>query len=156
MKIKYMNSVIFVEDVDRSRQFYTNVLGQKVIQDYGRYVGFDGGFGIWDREYAMSIIFCGKSKKPSSNSGQMELYFETDDLDAMIQHLKSHNVILIHELYTHDWGQRGFRIQDPDGIIVEIGEPIAVVIQRFYEQGLSTESIAEKTGMSISEIESYQ
>ncbi|MFC1569026.1 VOC family protein [bacterium] len=156
MNLKYMSSVVFVKDMDRSKRFYTEIFDQKIIQDYGRYVGFEGGFGIWEKEYALSIIFPEQSVKSSNDFNQMELYFETEDLDDTIKHLKSLNVSFIHELHTHDWGQRSVRVLDPDGTIIEISEPIATVIHRFFQQGLDADQIAEKTGMPLSEIKTYQ
>lgn len=155
MNLKYVNCVIFVRDIDRSRQFYTEIMRQKVIQDYGRYVGFESGFGIWEYEYAMSIIYPETRKTPSADSTQVELYFESDQLDLSIRALKANGVVFIHDLYEHEWGQRGIRIQDPDGVLIEISEPIVAVIRRFLNQGLSVETVSEKTGMPISEIESY-
>jgi hypothetical protein len=39
------------------------------------------------------------------------------------------------------------RLYDPDGHILEIGEPMESAVQRFHRQGWSINSIAEKTGM---------
>jgi catechol 2,3-dioxygenase-like lactoylglutathione lyase family enzyme len=156
MTMTYHSSVIFVEDVRQSRRFYTEILGQKVVQDYGRYIGFENGFGIWEREYAMSVIYPDQPIPAGSDRPQTELYFESDQLDRTIQILKDNHVHFIHDLYEHEWGQRGIRIQDPDGIIVEISEPISAVVRRFFDQRFTAEQIAGKTGMPISEIESYR
>jgi hypothetical protein len=42
-----------------------------------------------------------------------------------------------------------FRVYDPDGHIVEIGEPMPVVIHRFLAQGMSAEEAAERTSMPL-------
>jgi len=149
-----MSSVVFVDDVNRSRMFYTDVLGQKVTQDYGKYIGFEGGFGIWEKAYAMSVIYRDRTQQDHADSTGMELYFETETLDEVIARLRSCGVPFIHGLYTHDWGQRSIRIQDPDGFIVEIGEPISSVVRRFFQEGLRADQIAEKTGLPLSEVES--
>jgi hypothetical protein len=52
-------------------------------------------------------------------------------------------------LREQPWGQRVFRVYDPDGHIVEIGEPMPVVIQRFLAQGMSAEEAAERTSMPL-------
>jgi quercetin dioxygenase-like cupin family protein len=39
------------------------------------------------------------------------------------------------------------RLYDPDGHVIEIGEPMDITVRRFHQQGWSVERIAEKTGM---------
>ena len=42
-----------------------------------------------------------------SNSG--ELYFETEDMDAFYKHLESFDILYVHKLHEHPWGQRVVR-----------------------------------------------
>ncbi len=49
----------------------------------------------------------------------------------------------------HPWGQRAFRIYDPDNHIIEFAEPMSNVILRFHNDGLSIDEIAEKSLMSV-------
>jgi hypothetical protein len=58
-------------------------------------------------------------------------------------------VQFVHPLREHPWGQRVFRLYDPDGHIVELGEPMPVVIQRFLVQHMSAEEIAQRTSMPL-------
>jgi len=51
------------------------------------------------------------------------------------------------------WGQRGVRVYDPDGHIVEVGEPMWVVVQRFLAQGMSAAAVAERTSMPLAVVE---
>ena len=44
-KVKFICTLITVADMQRSRHFYENVLGQKVETDFGENVSF-GGFAI--------------------------------------------------------------------------------------------------------------
>lgn len=48
----------------------------------------------------------------------------------------------MHPLKEHIWGQRVIRFYDPDGHIIEVGEDMAMVAQRFLAQGMSAEAIA--------------
>jgi uncharacterized glyoxalase superfamily protein PhnB len=50
------------------------------------------------------------------------LYFEDADLEAAFGRIAG-AVELIHGIRREAWGQRVFRFFDPDGHIVEIGEP---------------------------------
>jgi hypothetical protein len=63
--------------------------------------------------------------------------------------LESFNVEFIHKIIEQPWGQRVMRFYDPDDYIIEIGEPIEVVIKRFAAQGLVTEEISEKSSMPV-------
>lgn len=144
-KLSFKNNVIFVSDVKVSKHFYKYTLGQEILDDFNRYVGFKGGFGIWQGAYASELIHGEADKRGRFGSGNGELYFETEDLDGMMRYLKEEEVPLIHEMIEHDWGQRGFRIHDPDGHIIEISEPMEAVVRRLASDGISEESIAQKT-----------
>jgi hypothetical protein len=78
-----------------------------------------------------------------------ELYFETGDLDTVLQRLMDVGVTLVHPLREQPWGQRVFRCFDPDGHIVEVGEPMPVVLSRYLSQGMSAEEAAERTSMPL-------
>jgi hypothetical protein len=56
---------------------------------------------------------------------------------------------LLHPLREQPWGQRVFRCFDPDGHIVEVGEPMPVVIGRYLSQGMSVEEATERTSMPL-------
>ena len=148
MSIKFQSSVIFVKDIEASRRFYEELLGQEVLMDHGPNVAFVGGFAIWQVDHAYQMIF----ERPSDEKGQLgrgtcELYFEDDDLDATEARLSDAGVQFVHPVREHPWGQRVFRLYDPDGHIVELGEPMPVVIQRFLAQGMSAEEVAQRTSM---------
>ena len=44
----------------------------------------------------------------------------------------------------HSWGQRVVRIYDPDKHIIEVGENIKIVCQRFLDSGMTVEQVAER------------
>ena len=48
--------VMLVKDVEKSKHFYNVILGQEIIMDFGRNVGFKGGLAIWERDYALDLI----------------------------------------------------------------------------------------------------
>ena len=50
------------------------------------------------------------------------LYFVSDDLDKDFARLAS-VANVVHPIKTEHWGQRVFRFRDPDGHLVEIGDP---------------------------------
>lgn len=150
MEIKLVSSVIFVKDIKASRRFYEEVLGQSVLMDHGPNVGFNGGFALWQRDHASQIIFGQVIADPSAVSQpEAELYFETGQLDEVMLRLDAAQVKYVHPLREQPWGQRVVRFYDPDQHIIEIGEPMPVVILRFLAQGLSVEAIAQRTSMPL-------
>ena len=150
MSIKYQSSVIFVKDIEASRQFYEGLLEQQVEMDFGPNVGFVGGFAIWQVEHAYQMIF-EHAPEDDRQLGRenLELYFESEDLDTVSARLSEAGVQFVHPIREQPWGQRVFRIYDPDGHTVELGEPIPVFIRRFLNQGMSAGKVAERTSMPL-------
>ena len=148
--IKYISSVLFVSDVNASRNFYENILGQKVALDHGECVTFSAGFAIMLKDFAHKIIFNGQNIETSSeqNTG-VELYFETDDIVGVRDSFLKQRVGFIHDIFEQPWGQRVFRIYDPDRYIVEFGEPMDIVIKRYIGQGMPAEETAARTSMPL-------
>ena len=56
---------------------------------------------------------------------------------------------MMHPIVEAPWGQRSFRVYDPDNHIVEFGEPMSTVIIRLYQLGMSPEEINKKSFMPI-------
>jgi len=142
----YHSSVYFVSDIEKSKKFYCDILNQKIENDFGRCVGFINGFSIWERSYALKMM--GLTEKDfSTNKKDAELYFEVLDLDALFLDLKTEKTIFVHELIEQPWAQRCFRIYDPDNHIIEFAEPMTVVIERLYDNGLTHNQIIKKSLM---------
>ena len=53
----YHSCVLLVKDIEKSKHFYNTILGQNIVMDFGRNVGFEGGLSIWEWEYALNLIF---------------------------------------------------------------------------------------------------
>ena len=137
--MKYISTLIAVSDMKKSKQFYHDVLGIKVVADFGANVTLDGGLVMQTMDTWKSFIRTDKVVLPN-NAG--ELYFEEEDLDAFLENLKQFDICYVHPLFEHRWGQRVVRFYDPDRHIIEVGEKLNMVILRFMEQGLSAEETA--------------
>jgi catechol 2,3-dioxygenase-like lactoylglutathione lyase family enzyme len=150
MTIKFESSVIFVKDISVSRHFYEDLLEQKVAMDFGPNVGFESGFALWQVDHAYEMIF-GAPTDDTAPLGRknVELYFETDALNDVFARMTEAQVPLVHPPYEQPWGQRAFRVYDPDGHIVELGEAMPVVVIRMLASGLSMEEAAQRTGMPL-------
>ena len=69
--------------------------------------------------------------------------------EVFYQHLESFDILYIHKLHEHPWGQRVVRFYDPDGHIIEAAEKLDAVIARFVAQGLSPEETANRMGIPL-------
>ena len=144
--MKYTSTLIAVSDMEKSRQFYHDVLGMNVVADFGANVTLDGGLVMQTLETWRSFIRTDKVVLPS-NAG--ELYFEEEDMDAFCEHLKQFDIRYVHPLFEHRWGQRVVRFYDPDKHIIEVGEKLDAVILRFMKQGLSAEETAARMDIPV-------
>ena len=148
MDIKFQGSVIFVRDITTSRQFYEGLLDQEAEMDFGLNLGFKGGLALWQVDHAFQMIFQHAPEDRKTLGHQnYELYFETADLEAVSTRLLKAGVQFVHPLREQPWAQRALRVNDPDGHIVEVAEPMPAVIVRLVNQGMSVESVAERTAM---------
>ena len=150
-KIKFAGSLITVADMERSRNFYQGVLGQKVEADFGQNVSF-GGFSIHLRPHFKTLI---DNKEIAVGGNNFELYFEYDDVEQICQKLKAEKVEFIHELREQPWRQLTMRFYDPDKNIIEIGETMEHLILRLLQQGNSPDDIVKMTGLDKELIDYY-
>ena len=142
MEIKYQGCLLSVKDMEASKRFYQEVLGQKLIMDIGAHVSFEG-FSL-QQGYAELVGISVESVMTKSHNFQ--LYFEVENLDEMFDNLKSMEELRwVHEITEYPWGQRDIRIYDPDMHIVEIAESMESVIKRFLSQGMPVDEISKRT-----------
>jgi hypothetical protein len=88
-----------------------------------------------------------------SGSNNSEIYFECDDLDALYSRVSKDETKVIHSVRQHPWGQRAFRMYDPDNHIIEFAESMESVVKRLNLEGLSLEEISKKSMMPMDFIE---
>lgn len=155
MGIQFNSSVLIVEDISVSRKFYEELLEQKVEIDYGANVAFAGGFAIWRVDVAYKNMFRNSQNYEalSDKCHKIELYFETDNIDSVYMKMISNEILMLHDMLEQPWGQRVFRVYDPDNNIVEIGEQMNAVIKRFFKEGLTAQQVSKKTSTPLSIVE---
>lgn len=150
MKISFGGPAILVGDMQKSRAFYEGLLGQEVLADFGPNIPFKSGFSIWKADHATEIMFDGKQKAPVKIAhDNFEMYFETEDLEDVWQKVESEWDDIIHPVHVAPWMQKGFRLRDPDGHIVEVSESLPALFKRLLSEGMSIEEIADKTGVPV-------
>ena len=120
--MRFVNPIPFVRDVAASKAFYTSLLGLRIAEDHGHFVRFETGFAIHDGARLEQTIWGSSPASASYGRRDVLLYFEEEDLDALFERIRS-QIELIHPIETQVWGQRVFRFYDPDGHVIEIGEP---------------------------------
>lgn len=145
--MKFKSPLLVVADIEKSKIFYKEVLGLRVIMDFGANVTLTGGVALQTKETWQEFI-----KKDSSqisfNGNDAELYFEEDDFEKFIEKLNTLKYIeYVHPVYEHRWGQRVVRFYDLDKHIIEVGENMKIVCKRFLDSGLTIEETAKRMGV---------
>ncbi len=142
--MKLVGTLLAAEDMGVSRRFYEELMGQIVQYDFGANLAYESGLSLQHKPMWAEFILAAPSEiNTQGNSG--ELYFEEDDLAAFYDKAASFGVTFVHGIKEHDWGQRVLRLRDPDGHIIEVGEPMEAVVRRLIADGFSPEETAKKT-----------
>jgi catechol 2,3-dioxygenase-like lactoylglutathione lyase family enzyme len=148
MTMTFSGPALLVADIAVSRAFYEDVLGQAVLADHGPHVAFAAGFSLWQADHATGVIYGGTRQRPAMlGTGNLELYFESEALDADHDRVSGLWKDIIHPVQEAPWGQRGFRLHDPDGHVVEVAEPLPMLVRRLLADGLSVEEISARTSI---------
>lgn len=143
--MKFICPLITVENIERSKRFYIDILNQEIEADFGENVSFKNSFAIHLRSHYEKLI---NNKAILSKSNNFELYFEEDNLEGVVQKLTKHQVEFVHALREEPWKQRVVRFYDPDYNIIEIGESLENLIYRLYNENKTPEEISTLTYLS--------
>lgn len=106
------------KDADKMRVWYSEVLGMNT-NDYGVLFKFNSSTRTG---YMQLGTFPASSDYFGEPSQQVMLNFRIDNMDDMIEHLKKHNVKVLDEVETYDYG-KFLHISDPEGNRIELWEP---------------------------------
>lgn len=148
--MKYTSAVIAVSDINASRRFYQDLFGLELYQDYGINVSFTCGLSL-QQEFDWLV---GVPKETVlRRSHNMELAFETRDFDGFLEKLKQYpGIQRLGEVIEHSWGQRVVRFYDPDGHLIEVGENMKMVVERFLSAGMTIEEVSARMDVSIKDL----
>ncbi|KXL53315.1 glyoxalase-like domain protein [Anaerotignum neopropionicum] len=151
--MKFKNPLLVVSDLEKSKQFYKEVLGLRVVMDFGANVTLTGGVSLQTQETWLEFIHA-QTEELYFDNKTTELYFEEENFDIFIQKLKTlPNIDFVHHVFEHRWGQRVVRLYDPDKHIIEVGEKLKSVCLRFLKNGLSKNEIAVRMDVPLMLVE---
>ena len=148
--MRYCCTVLSVSDIGKARGFYENIFGLEVCQDYGRNVLFSCGLALQqDFDWLVGIPKEKVCKKPNN----AEIVFEEHDFDGFLQKLKGNpTIVFLGDVIEHDWGQRVIRFYDLDGHLIEVGEEMKMVIERFISNGMTLGEVSKRMGVSVDDL----
>lgn len=149
--MKYLCTVISVRDIKSSRKFYEDLFGLEVYQDYGINIAFTCGLALQQEFHWLVNLQKEEILKKSNN---IELCFEEENFDDFLNKLDEYpDIQRLGDIIEHSWGQRVVRFYDLDEHIIEVGESMKDVINRFISSGLSMEEISKKMDVSLGDLE---
>jgi len=112
MAVKGINCLVaHVSDLQRSKQFYGNILGWELQTDEENVAGFSFG-------HSYLVIHTGASVHPADG---MHALVEVDNVDEEHARLKALGVP-VGDVVDQPWGYRTFTFSDPDGQSWEYGQ----------------------------------
>ena len=149
--MKYTCVVISVANINAARRFYQDLFGLEVYQDYGKNIAFTCGLALQqDFDWLVNL----PKEKIIKKSNNAEIVFVEQDFDGFLNKLKAYsNIEYLGEVIEHSWGQRVIRFYDPDGHVIEVGEDMKMVIQRFLNAGMTMEEVSVKMDASVEDLE---
>ena len=139
--LKFKCPLLAVTDMEKAITFYEEVIGDRVVMDFGENVQFSGGFALQEMKKWKEMIH---TDQVCTKSNDAELYFEEKDFDKFLEYLKEFPEI-----------ECVVRFYDPDHHIIEVGEPMDAVIKRLFESGMTVEQVSEKSQYPIEYVKRF-
>ena len=143
--ISYIHHVcVIVSDLERSLQFYRDVLGLEVLERVDLIAGKEASLGVGLPNARFELIHLGAGEGPtrlemlhyfspesrplppekrSNDIGTAHAAFRVKNIEAYYNRLREKDVRFISEIQESSTGERFCYFYDPDGAILEIIEP---------------------------------
>ena len=114
VKLTFNHAMIYVKDVERALNFYRDLLGFKLIEDF-----LYENKAVYARLRApggdATIALHQAGPNDSLSSDGVRLYFEVGELDAFCRKLQQKNFYITELPRMMPWGWRHAYLNDPDG-----------------------------------------
>jgi catechol 2,3-dioxygenase-like lactoylglutathione lyase family enzyme len=116
--VKRISPMLAVVDMDQTLDFYTNLLGFRVIMKSSEY-------SIVERDGAtIHFLPAADESVMQAVGGHTEIYIEVNDIHALWKHVDTHRgEYKIKELFDQPYGMTEFHIGDPNDCLVFVGQP---------------------------------
>jgi len=116
MNANTLSSAFTTNKVEESRDFYVKYFDAKVTFDCGWYVNLEFG-----SESSTLQFMSPQQPEHQLSSGAGLMYnFSVENVDEEYEKLTEAGLAVIVPIENHPWGDRGFAIQDPNGISLYI------------------------------------
>src|SRR5579859_6144649 len=104
--------ILYVRDLQKSKQFYSEIVGLSVVEDQSdeHFIMLDAGSSTFLALEELAIVPPGRAKAP----GSVEIGFTVDDVDGTFATWQAQGVEMIQPPETMPFG-RNFMAKDPDG-----------------------------------------
>lgn len=116
MKAKSLSAAFTTNKVEESRDFYIKYLGARVTFDCGWYVNLEFG----NKSSTLQFMSPQQPEQQLSSGSGLMYNFLVENVDKEYKKLTESGLKVIVPLEDHPWGDRGFAIQDPNGISLYI------------------------------------
>ena len=114
MTLKSASPCITTQQIAATRAFYQDVFGARISFDCGWYINLELASGV-------SLQFMEPQQgQPLCVPAGLTYNFCVDDVDAEYQRLTARGLDVVMPIDDHPWGDRGFAISDPNGIVLYI------------------------------------
>lgn len=120
--------VLVVDDLDRSLDFYTGVLGLALGHRSGPFAQLETGatrVALYERGAMETTLDIGPLRPPAPDAPGFELGFKVDDVDAAYAELAAAGARPVTPPTDRPWGQRTAYLRDPDGHLVELATQLS-------------------------------
>lgn len=106
---------IYSDDIEKSKQFYTEFLGMDLAMDMDWILTFVSK----ENKTAQISIFRNDKNEPLDNSA-IFLSIEVSDIDEWYEKAKKQKIKIVYPITNEDWGVRRFFIKDPNGVTINL------------------------------------
>jgi uncharacterized glyoxalase superfamily protein PhnB len=100
----------------KTKEFYTNKLGAKVLFDCGWYIDLSLGVPGGNLQFMSPQ----SEEQKLCNAEGLVYNILVDDVDAEHEKIRSKGLDIISPLTDNPWGDKSFAIKDPNGILLYI------------------------------------
>jgi len=123
---KVHHIAIIASDYKRSKHFYTEILGLKIVREVFRKTrnSYKLDLEVGGQYQIELFSFPNPPARPShpEAAGLRHLAFEVDDIDAAVNHIKEQDIVVEPIRVDEFTGKRFSFFADPDGLPIEFVE----------------------------------